>query len=218
MVPLSHNLRSSRTPARGCVQIKHNVRGHGTYLLGEWHHAGHAGILPGRAHDEGAAAVVRACSRRAARAPARRLLHAGRPPSRCCCSLFSPTCRVQIGVRFMFPLIVLAYIARGGRRVARGRGHVEGRSSRGGSSRQSSPRPAATSLWAWPHGMSYFNQLWGGPGRRPATAPRLELRLGPGAAGTEGVVRGPRRRADDRRVVLRHGPGGGPRRRSTGRA
>ena len=74
----------------------------------------------------------------------------------------SPNYRVQIGVRFMFTMVVLGYIAVA---VAVARGWAS-------SGSRFVPRwfvaailtaMAATSVWVWPHGLSYFNQLWGGP-------------------------------------------------------
>ncbi|MBY0460380.1 MAG: hypothetical protein K2V38_23950, partial [Gemmataceae bacterium] len=67
---------------------------------------------------------------------------------------------VQIGVRFVFPLVVLAYVAVA---VAVARGWAEGpravprwvvagqKAAQGG-----------TAAGVWPHGLSYFNQAWGG--------------------------------------------------------
>jgi hypothetical protein len=73
---------------------------------------------------------------------------------------------VQIGIRFVFTLMALAYITTA---AAIARGWAEQRE--GGSSRVV-PRwlvgallalLAGTAAWAWPHGLSYFNQAWGGP-------------------------------------------------------
>jgi hypothetical protein len=80
---------------------------------------------------------------------------------------FTPNCRVQIGIRFVFPLIVLTYITVA---AAIARGWTE--RTRGSTCRvvprwlvaALSASLVATAAWVWPHGLSYFNQLWGGLG------------------------------------------------------
>lgn len=69
--------------------------------------------------------------------------------------LFSFNCRVQIGVRFMFTLMAVSYVSAAAacadrtwlRWVAGGLVAVT----------------AGVSAAAWPHGLSYFNRLWGDP-------------------------------------------------------
>jgi hypothetical protein len=77
--------------------------------------------------------------------------------------LFSLNCRVQLGVRFMFTLMAVTYVAVAAT-IARGWA---------GDGFRSVPRwvvagavgtLAFASIWAWPNGLGYFNQLWGGSG------------------------------------------------------
>ena len=60
--PLSTHLQIFPNAGEAIVQqIKHNMRGHGTYLLGEWHDRATPDVLPAGADDEGAGAGAR-CS------------------------------------------------------------------------------------------------------------------------------------------------------------
>ena len=112
---------------------------------------------------------------------------------------FSLNCRVQIGVRFMFTLMAVAYVCcRGGRESRGGCGAV-------GRRRWSRSRPGVSAL-AWPHGLGYFNRLWGDPAHGYTRLHDSNYDWGQGAAGAEGVERGPRRRPAAGRVVLRHRP------------
>jgi hypothetical protein len=165
MVPLSHNLTIFTNAGEGVLfQIKHNIGGHGTFLLGEWHDRATWQYFPVALSMKvplsvfALLAAVLFIHRR----------HLLTPVAAIALLLFalSPTCRVQIGVRFMFPAITLAYVALAAA-VARGWASPGSRFV---------PRwfvaallavMATTSVWVWPHGMSYFNRAWGGPPARP---------------------------------------------------
>ena len=167
MAPLCHNLRIFPNAAEGLAyQVQHNIRGHGTFLIGEWYPKATEQYFP-LALSMKVPVPVFALLIALLFACWRTILS---PPAAIALLLFalSPTCRVQIGIRFMFPAMVLTYIAIGAA-IARGWASPESRQV---------PRwlvagllvvLAATALWVWPHGISYFNQLWGGP----AAGPRL---------------------------------------------
>jgi hypothetical protein len=169
MVPISHNLAIFPNAGEGLIQqIKHNLRGHGTYILGEWHPRAYWAYFPLALTMKTpipllalllGVALVR---RRDLNTPVGWVTLA--------LFVFSLNCRVQIGIRFMFTLMAMAYIAAA---VAVARGWAA-RSplSPGGVGSWAISRwfvggviasTAATSVWVWPHGLSYFNQLWGGP-------------------------------------------------------
>jgi hypothetical protein len=160
MTPISHNLTIFTNAGEGLLnQIKHNIRGHGTYFLGEWYPRATRPYFPVAltmkvplAAFVFLAAVLMIHPR-----------HLFTPVGAVALLLLllSPNYRVQIGVRFMFTMVVLGYIAVA---VAVARGWATPGS-------RFVPRwfvaailtaMAATSVWVWPHGLSYFNQLWGG--------------------------------------------------------
>jgi hypothetical protein len=162
MVPISHRLKIFSNAGEGLLyQIKHNIRGHDTYFLGEWYRHAIKPYFPVALTMKLPIAVF-------ALLVAALLIHPRNllTPVGAIALLFlilSPNYRVQIGVRFMFPMVVLGYIALG---AAIARGWASSAQSR------SVPRwfvvgvlvaLAATSVWVWPRGLSYFNQLWGGP-------------------------------------------------------
>lgn len=161
MLPLSQNLTIFPNAGEAILQqVKHNMRGHGAYLLGTWHEKSYWAYFP-------IALAVKAP------APVIALLLAVlmmRPRSLVTPLLgivlvlfaFSLNCRVQIGIRFMFTLMALLNIALA-IAVARtwmepGRGRIVPRwftaillAAMGG-----------VSAWIWPHGIGFTNQLFGG--------------------------------------------------------
>ena len=142
-------------------QIKHNFRGHPSNTLGVWHPRSvwyhfpvilsmkltvptlvlAAGLLIGRPRalttPIGLAALLQ--------------------------FLFTLNCRVQIGVRLVFPFVAVLLVALASE-LSRA---VAGRSDRGrvgvlGVLTAACAYPAVTS---WPDGVRYVNELWGGPDR-----------------------------------------------------
>ncbi len=212
MIPVSHNLAIFPNAGEGLIQqIKHNLRGHGTYILGEWHPRAYWAYFPLALTMKIPVPLlalllgVALVRRRELNTPVGWVTLA--------LFVFSLNCRVQIGIRFMFTLMAVAYIAVA---VAVARGWAA--RSLVGPSERTPPQPlpqeergsdltastppsfpgkgvgglaslrqslslggvgswaisrwfvggvivstAATSVWVWPHGLSYFNQLWGGP-------------------------------------------------------
>lgn len=165
MLPVSQNLTIFTNAGEGLLyQIKHNVRGHGTYFLGEWYPRATKPYFP-------VALTMKVPLAAFALLGAVLLIHPRNlvtPVGVIALLLLalSPNYRVQIGVRFLFTMVVLGYISLA---VAVARGW----SSPGN---RFVPRwfvagilmaMAATAVWVWPHGLSYFNQLWGGPTAGP---------------------------------------------------
>jgi hypothetical protein len=159
MLPVSRNLTIFTNAGEGLLyQVKHNIRGHGTFLLGNWYPRATPAYFPLVLTMKLPEPVFLLLALVLATRP-RGLL----TPPGAIALLFlalSPTYRVQIGVRFLFPLIVLGYIALAVA-IARSRGERRGLPPWVVAACVSTM--AATSLWVWPHGLSYFNQLWGGP-------------------------------------------------------
>lgn len=160
MVPISRELKIFTNAGEALThQIKHNIRGHGTYLLGEWHARATPSYFPlALSMKLPLPAIVLLLA--ALVAHPRRLLI---PTAGVALILFAftPNCRVQIGIRFVFVLMALAYITVGSA-IARAWSEPGSRVV---------PRwfvvtmlavLAGTAAWVWPHGLSYFNQAWGG--------------------------------------------------------
>jgi hypothetical protein len=160
MVWFAENLRIFPNAAEGIMrQVKHNVHGHGTYLLGHgdaralWYYfpvlltikLGLAVLLLA-----GVVALLRAKS-----------LANWATLTAAALVLFSLTFRVQIGIRMVFPVVVLLVLGLAAAVVHACRGPLR-RNVLAGLS-------AAAVLWAawsaaavWPHGLCYVNELWGG--------------------------------------------------------
>jgi hypothetical protein len=165
MVWLADHLRIFSNAGEGIIrQVRHNVRGHGVFLLGEihpralWYYFPVALsiklTLPLLLLPLVLAAVRLSALRNWACAAAAALL------------LFSLTCRVQIGIRLVLPLVVLAIVGLAGAAANACR----------------APRPylaswlpvllgasvawiALSAILVWPRGLCYTNELWGGTTR-----------------------------------------------------
>lgn len=161
VTPISHDLRIFTNAGEGLLnQIKHNVRGHGTYLLGEWHtRATPVYFLLALAMKVPLPMFVLLLAALVAH-PRRLLL----PTAGVALLLlaFTPNCRVQIGIRFTFLLVALAYISVAAA-VARGWAERDPRTVPRWLVAALLVATAGASVSVWPHGLSYFNQAWGGP-------------------------------------------------------
>ncbi len=156
---LAENLRVFSNAGDGIVrQVRHNIRGHGVFLLGEvhpralWYYFPVALaiklplpllLLP----------LVVVVARPAALANWA-CLGAG------ILLLFSLNCRVQIGIRLVLPLVALGAAGLAAAAVNAGRGRLRWLPLGG---------LALGVLWTvgeavavWPHGLCYANELWGG--------------------------------------------------------
>jgi hypothetical protein len=175
---LAEHLQVFSNAGEGLVrQIKHNIRGHGTYLLGTVAERSIWYYFP--------VALTVKLSVPLLILPL--VLFVLRPRSLvnwACLSalallLFSVTCRVQIGIRLVLPLVSLAIVG-----LAAAVAHAYGTcssSSREAESGSKSERFRARAItffasagvaWTtvaainvWPHGLCYTNALWGGTER-----------------------------------------------------
>jgi hypothetical protein len=163
MVWLAEHLRVFSNAGDAIMrQVRHNVCGHGVYLLGQLHERAVWYYFPvvltikltvALLIAPLLVAVLRGRSlRNWALAATLALL------------LFSVLCRVQIGVRFMLPLIALAVVGLSAGVVETVRALGPGWRARFlvGASTMAVLHGAAAALALWPHGLCYVNELWGG--------------------------------------------------------
>jgi len=180
MVWLADNLCIFSNAGEGIVrQIKHNVRGHGTYLLGEGHSRAVWYYFPVLLTIKLSLPVLFAPLVVAA-IRARALTNWA-----CLTALvllaFSLTFRVQLGIRLVLPLVAIALVGLAAAFVNAGRAASNaGRAA----SREAAGKPrqwarlvlpgvaAASVLWmaigaltVWPEGLCFVNELWGGTAR-----------------------------------------------------
>ncbi|MBX9581848.1 MAG: glycosyltransferase family 39 protein [Gemmataceae bacterium] len=189
MAPLSRSLTIFPNAGEALVQqIKHNMRGHGTYLLGEWHPRAYWAYFPlALSMKVPVPALVLLLAALVLR-PRELLSPVGWVAL--VLLLFSLNCRVQIGIRFMLTLMATGYVAvavallrrdpsprppplrrEGGKdEPASSSPSPGGRGGRGEGSvflpllaALALAATAAASLRVWPHGLGFFNALWGGP-------------------------------------------------------
>lgn len=161
MLPLSHNLTVFPNAGEAILQqVKHNMRGHGAYLLGDWHPKSYWAYFPIALTVKTPAPVLALLAAVLMIRP--RALATPLAAIVLLLFAFSLNCRVQIGIRFMFALMALLNIALA---VAVARTWAE--PGRG----RYVPRwfvavllaaMAGISGWIWPHGLGFVNQLWGG--------------------------------------------------------
>ncbi len=161
MLPLSERLTIFPNAGEALIQqIKHNMRGHGTFLLGRYYPRSTPEYFPVALSIKTPAPMLALLLMVLMIRPRNLLTPIG--GIALVLFLFSLNCRVQIGIRFMFTLMATMDIALA---VAVARTWVEGEQGR------FVPRwfvgtllaiMAGTAAWVWPHGLSYTNQLWGG--------------------------------------------------------
>ena len=178
MAPLSRHLTIFPNAGEALVQqIKHNMRGHGTYLLGEWHPRAYWAYFPLALSMKVPVPVLVLLLAALVLRPRELLSPVGWVAL--VLLAFSLNCRVQIGIRFMLTLMAAGYVAAAVAllrpRPDREGGHVSEAVPHGPASDGPGQwfirglavamllATAATSLWVWPHGLGYFNRLWGGP-------------------------------------------------------
>jgi hypothetical protein len=161
MVPASHNLAIFPNAGEALLQqVKHNLRGHGAFILGQWHEKAYWAYFPIALSIKTPAPVLALLLAVVMIRP--RALATPLAAIVLVLFLFSLNCRVQIGIRFLFTLIALLEIALA---AAAARTWAEPDGGR------YVPRwfvgcllaiMAGTAAWVWPHGISFVNQLWGG--------------------------------------------------------
>jgi hypothetical protein len=163
MLWLAEHLRIFPNAGSGIVrQVTHNVRGHGVYLLGRedaralWYY------FPVLLTIKASAALLLGLA-------AMLLLRPGALRNWACLSAaalaaFSIGCRVQIGIRFMLPLIALAIvgIAAGVVTAWRSDAIVWRRRLLMATACLAVAWTGTSALRVWPDGLCYVNELWGG--------------------------------------------------------
>jgi hypothetical protein len=163
MVWLADNLRTFSNAGEGLVrQIKHNMHGHGTFLLGHSDHRAIWYYFP--------VAVTIKLTIGLLLLPV--MLAVARPRAlvnwACLAALallvFSLTCRVQIGIRLILPLVVVAIVGLAAA-VVRALEAIPagwGRRLLAGTVTAGIGWAATAAVLVWPHGLCYSNELWGG--------------------------------------------------------
>jgi hypothetical protein len=162
MLWISTHLKIFTNAGEGLAQqIKHNLRGHGTYILGREYPRAVWYYFPVSLTIKLSLALLSMPLVIALFRP--RALRNWACLAAAALLLYSVTCRVQIGVRFMFPLIVLACVGLSAAAVIAWR-------ELGGWKRQVCSvwlalvfLASGWSAWsAWPDGLRYTNIAWGG--------------------------------------------------------
>jgi hypothetical protein len=143
-------------------QVKHNLHGHGTYLLGRSHPRALWYYFP--------VVLTIKLSLPVLLAPV--LLALARPRAlfnwACVAAgallVFSLTCRVQIGIRMLLPLVALAIVGLTAAAVQAAQSLAPGwrRNWLTASGAGCLAWTVAAAVGVWPHGLSYINPLWGG--------------------------------------------------------
>ncbi len=201
------HLRIFPNAGEGIVQqVKHNMRGHGSYVIGEYHPRAVWYYFPVVLSAKLTEPLLLLLAGLLILRPRALLNPAGWIAV--AYLLFSLTCRVQIGVRLVFPLVVMLNVAAA---VALFSPSPLWRGGRGGGGAFRSQAPPLL-----PHRrvrlaarVAAHEPLlgWLTPCRRSPY--RFQPRLGPGTARTRPLARRGRR-TDPARLVLRHRPGHPP--------
>ena len=165
---LAEHLRLFSNAGVGIMrQVTHNIRGHGSYLLGHTDHRALWYYFPVVLSIKLSVPLLLA----PALLVVLNLRRKGRPwdgnwALLCAFALllFSLTCRVQIGVRFMFPLVALAAVglSAGLVRTAQSWQSPLARKGLAAVAVAGVAWTATQALAVWPDGLCYVNPLWGG--------------------------------------------------------
>ncbi|MSR29890.1 MAG: hypothetical protein EXR99_00150 [Gemmataceae bacterium] len=161
MVWISENLKIFTNAGEGIAQqIKHNIRGHGSYILGQESQRAIWYYFPVLLSIKAGTVVLALAV--AFLVFGRKYLPRPLVPAIALLFLFSFNCRVQIGIRFLFPLMALMVLAMG---IALG--NWQASLSRGKTAKNLSLAlvlflAVGEWLFSWPHGLSFINAYWGG--------------------------------------------------------
>jgi len=163
MVWVAENLRIFSNAGEGLVrQIKHNLHGHGTYLLGAVSDRSFWYYFPVLLSIKLPAALLLLTAALLVLRP--RSLGNWAALLAAVLVLFSLTCRVQIGIRLVLPLVALACVG-----VAAALTRTVREAAAGWPRRLFAAAGGGAVTWmamacilGWPHGLSYINELWGG--------------------------------------------------------
>ncbi len=175
MMFVADNLRIFSNAGEGIVrQVRHNVRGHGVFLLGDVHPRALWYYFP-------VALTIKLPVPLLLLGPIILLTRPSALRNWACVAtaaliLFSVTCRVQIGIRLVLPLVVLGGVGLAAAAVNAWKRRGDGESGtfpilslRLLASRLPGFVVCAGVLWmavgtalVWPHGLCYVNECWGG--------------------------------------------------------
>ncbi|MCI0685331.1 MAG: glycosyltransferase family 39 protein [Gemmataceae bacterium] len=166
MVWLADNLKIFSNAGHGLVyQIRHNLRGHSTYLLGAMHERSLWYYYPVLLTIKLplpllALPVIIALLRPRALGNWACAVAAG-------LLIYSLNCKVQIGIRLMLPWLALGMVGLSAALVTawRDAGGPWTRRIALGVGAASVAWLATAALSVWPHGLCYINEAWGGPER-----------------------------------------------------
>jgi len=161
MTWLSRNLRIFPNAGEAIVyQIKHNVRGHGVYLFGDWQARAVWYYFPSALLLKLTIPVLTLLL--LALSINWRSLFTPIGAAVLALLFFSLNCRVQIGIRLMLPLVSLLIVSLA---VALSQIPPPRWSSRTQAVAAAGVLLAALvpAVTVWPAGLSFFNRLWGGP-------------------------------------------------------
>lgn len=139
-------------------QVKHNFRGHGCYVLGEWHPRAVWYYFPVVLSAKLPEPLLVLTAGLLVFRPRRWLNPAGLIAI--AYLLFSLSCRVQIGLRLVFPLVAMLNLA-----AVVAVCQTRSPSARGYLMATVVALTALVSLANWPHGVRYMNEFWGGKER-----------------------------------------------------
>lgn len=165
MVWLADNLKIFSNAGHGLVyQIRHNLRGHSTYLLGDMHERSLWYYYPVLLSIKLPLPILAL--------PVVIALLRPRALSNWACAvaagllIYSLNCKVQIGVRLMLPWIALGIVGLSAAlAIAWREASLWRRRLAGGAAALSLVWLGAASVAVWPHGLCYVNEAWGGPER-----------------------------------------------------
>ncbi len=159
MVPVSENLRIFTNAGEAmAAQIKHNFRGHGVYLHGEWHARATWYYFPYALFVKLPLATLLLLS--IAFLHIRTMLRHPLGWLALALLLFTLTCRVQIGIRLIFPTIAITYIAAC---ITLTRSQLIPAHIRCLLAGGVIVANLAITANCWPHGLRFVNLLNGGP-------------------------------------------------------
>jgi hypothetical protein len=161
MVPIAESLRIFPNAGSGLIyQIKHNMRGHGAYLFGEWYPRAVPYYFPAALLIKltlpilALTLLLLIVRPRALASPAGLILAV--------LIVFSLSCRVQIGIRLVFPLVCFWMIALAAG-LSKAMSNLEGVRNWHLTTAALSALLIIPPLTTWPDGLRYANRAWGGP-------------------------------------------------------
>jgi hypothetical protein len=166
MVWLADNLKIFSNAGHGLVyQIRHNLRGHSTYLLGDMHERSLWYYYPVLLTIKLPLPILAL--------PVVIALVRPRALSNWACAvaagllIYSLNCKVQIGIRLMLPWIALGIVGLAAALVHAWRDSAAlwRRRALAGVAGLSLVWLGVNSVAVWPHGLCYVNEAWGGPER-----------------------------------------------------